>query len=218
MHSKLCCSLGGDWTFGLRREYKPHFTTPYKICQWADCATQSSKRLTATSQQLQTKEKLRGGIQVQKVTRLHIDLGKYLWHKGSSNWSTHQDWQEIAQSLPICAYPVIIDDTSNFARGLRKASIVTWNWSEGMRPRIPVMVLFMASMLSAEASWLMWLTSSGSISCIRLKRIDVSCMQENKSAVKRWCSKAGHICEGLGHQQEEKSSWEEEEEEEEEEV
>jgi hypothetical protein len=64
----------------------------------------------------------------------------------------------------------------------------------------------------------MWLTSSGSISCIRLKRIDVSCMQENKSAVKRWCSKAGHICEGLGHQQEEKSSWEEEEEEEEEEV
>ncbi len=100
LHSKLCCTLGGDRTFSLRKEYKPHFTTPYKICQWADCATQSSKRLTATSQQSQTKEKWRGGIQAQKITRLHIDVGKYLQHEGSSD-RTHEERQEITESLYI---------------------------------------------------------------------------------------------------------------------
>lgn len=69
-------------------------------------------------------------------------------------------------------YPVIIEETSNFERDSHQASIKTWNRSDGSKPNIPEMVLFIASKVAGGTSFWIRLTSNGSISCINSERSD----------------------------------------------
>lgn len=80
--------------------------------------------------------------------------------------------------LKTKTYPVIIEETNNLERGSHKASIQTWNRSDGSKPNMPEMVLFMASNVMGGTSFWIRLTSKGSISCTRLARTDF--WKENK--------------------------------------
>jgi hypothetical protein len=65
--------------------------------------------------------------------------------------------------------------------GLQRASTTTRNWSDGSRPNMPEMVLFIASTVSGGTSFWMTLRSKGSISWIKFHRIDF--YKENKHMV-----------------------------------
>ena len=69
-------------------------------------------------------------------------------------------------------YPVIIEETNNFERDSHQASIKTWNRSDGSKPNMPEMVLFIASKVAGGTSFWIRLTSNGSISCINSERSD----------------------------------------------
>lgn len=68
-------------------------------------------------------------------------------------------------------YPVIIEETSNLKRGSQKASTRTPNWSEGSKPNMLEIVLFIASIVFGGTSFWIRDTSKGSISCIKFERI-----------------------------------------------
>lgn len=70
------------------------------------------------------------------------------------------------------AYPVIIEEIKSLEIGSHKASIRTWNWSDGSKPNMPDIVLFIASMVVGGTSFWIRLTSKGSISWIKFERTD----------------------------------------------
>lgn len=66
----------------------------------------------------------------------------------------------------------MIEEINNLETGSHKASTKTWNWSDGSKPSMPEIVLFMASTVVGGTSFWIMLTSNGSISCIKDERID----------------------------------------------
>lgn len=78
----------------------------------------------------------------------------------------------IEKTMNYKTYPVIIEDTNNLKKGFQRASTTTRNWSDGSRPNMPEIVLFIASTVSGATSFWMTLRSRGSISWIKFQSMD----------------------------------------------
>lgn len=59
-----------------------------------------------------------------------------------------------------------MEETKSLDKGSQRDWMWTWNLSEGRRPNIPEIVLFIASKVVSGTSFWIWLTSNGSISWI----------------------------------------------------
>lgn len=76
-------------------------------------------------------------------------LTNFIFSSDPSFW-----WKiKLEDAARKLTYPVIIEETNNLERGPHKDSINTSNWSEGSKPNIPDMVLFMASTVVGGTSF-----------------------------------------------------------------